>query len=152
MTDIDAKYGDVYDPQEYCEHEWTIVKLSPTVYEGHCEKCGLVTTEILHVKYWHENEKEDPYIRIRGKQYRALKAWGNIAPCAECGKIFFEIPLIVWDCQDRSKAIVFCGKCTEQILEGIDIDAGYVTQTESPSQNIIGDSAGKESEKNGKET
>lgn len=119
MTEFDAKYGDIYDAQDFCEHEWTIVKLSATVYEGHCEKCGLTTTEILHVEYWHEHQKEDPYIRVGGKRYRALKGWGNIAPCSECGKIFFEVPLIVWSEKDHSKAIVFCPKCGERILEPV---------------------------------
>ena len=119
MEKFDAKYEGFYDAQDFCEHEWTITKLSPTVFEGHCEKCGLTTTEILHVEYWHENQKEDPFIRICGKRYRALKGWGNIAPCCECGKIFFEVPLILWAEKDPSKAIVFCPKCGEGILENI---------------------------------
>lgn len=116
LEPFDAKYGDLYDPQEHCEHEWTILKLSATVYEGKCERCGLTTTEILHVEYWHENQKEDPFIRIAGKKYRALKSWGNIAPCSECGKIFFECPLIVWSEEDHDKALVFCPKCGESVL------------------------------------
>lgn len=127
MENIDAKFGDFYDPQEHCEHEWTITKLSATVYEGHCDKCGLVQTEILHVEYWHENQKENPFIRIGGKKYRALKSWGNIAPCSECGNIFFEVPLIVWSDEDQSKAIVFCPKCGESVLEGPLNKVGYVT-------------------------
>lgn len=117
MTGFDAKYGNIYDPQEFCEHDWEIIKLSPTVYEGHCKKCGLVQTEILHVEYWHENQKADPYIRVHGKRYRALKSWGNIAPCSECGKIFFEVPLILWSSKDPSKAIVFCPECSKPIIE-----------------------------------
>ena len=119
LEEFDAKFGDPYDPQEYCEHQWSIVKLSPTVFEGHCLKCGLTTTEILHVEYWHENQKEDPFIRIGEKKYRALKSWGNIAPCSECGKIFFDCPLIVWSSEDTSKAIVFCPKCGETVLDPV---------------------------------
>lgn len=117
MTEFDGKFGDPYDPQTDCQHEWKIVKLSPIAFEGHCEKCGLVTTEILNVIYWHENQKENPFIRIAGKRYRALKLWGTIAPCSDCGKIFFEVPLILWSKEDPSKAIVFCPDCAERILE-----------------------------------
>ena len=127
MEQFDAKFGDSYDPQEHCDHEWTIVKISETVCKGRCKKCGLFRTEILHVQYWHENQKENPFIRIGGKKYRALKSWGNIAPCSECGKIFFEVPLIVWSDEDQSKAIVFCPKCGESVLEGPLLKVGYVT-------------------------
>lgn len=134
--EFDARFGDVPDAQEDCEHEWKITYVPPSLYEGECQKCGLQVSEILHLEYWHKNQKEDPFIRIHGKKYRALKAWGNIAPCAECGKIFFEVPLIVWDDNDRSKAIVFCGKCTEQVLEGVEHKHGYVTQREIPIDQI----------------
>jgi len=77
LEEFDAKFHKgPYDPQEWCLHDghWKIVKLSDNVYEGHCELCGLVMTEILHVEYWTENQKEDPYIRVHGKKYRALNA------------------------------------------------------------------------------
>lgn len=126
LEQFNAKYGDPYDPQLDCQHKWTITKVSATVFEGHCEKCDLTTTEILHVEYWHENQKEDPFIRIGGKRYRALKSWGNIAPCSQCGKIFFECPLILWAEEDPSKALVFCPKCGEIVLEGSVKDAGHI--------------------------
>ena len=117
MENIEGKFEDFHDAQDFCEHDWKIVKLSAIAFEGHCERCGLVTTEILNAIYWHENQKEDPFIRIAGKKYRALKLWGNIAPCSDCGKIFFEVPLILWSKEDPSKAIVFCPDCAERILE-----------------------------------
>jgi len=119
LDDFDGKYGDLYDEQVYCEHQWSIAKLSPTVFEGHCEKCGLTTTQVLNYEYWHENQKEDPFIRVGGRRYRALKSWGNIAPCSECGKVFFEVPLIIWSEKDPSKAIVFCPNCAEGIISPV---------------------------------
>lgn len=118
MENVDAKFHKGgYDPQEWCDHEWKVVKLSENLYEGHCKKCGLVTTEVLHFEYWTKKDKENPYITIGGKKYPALKGWGNIAPCSECGNVFFEVPLILWADKDPSKAIVFCPKCAERILE-----------------------------------
>lgn len=130
LEEFNAKFHKgTYDPQEWCDHDghWKIVKLSDTVYEGHCELCGLVTTEILHFEYWTERDKEDPYITIDQKKYRALKAWGNIAPCSECGQIFFETPLILWSSKDPSKAILFCPNCGERILEKANFKTlGYI--------------------------
>jgi len=113
---FDAKYHQGgYDPQDWCDHKWTVVKLKDNIYEGHCEQCGLVTTEVLIFEYWTEKDKENPFIVLGGKKYRALKGWGNIAPCSECGKVFFEIPLILWAKNDPSKAIVFCDSCGSRI-------------------------------------
>lgn len=116
MERFDAKYHQGgYDPQEWCDHKWTVVQLSEKLYEGHCQNCGLVKTEVLTFAYWAGKDKEDAFIVLAGKKYRALKAWGNIAPCSECGKVFFEVPLILWDMKDPSKAIVFCDSCASRL-------------------------------------
>lgn len=125
LESIDARFEGC-DPQDDCQHVWKIKKVSATVYEGKCETCGLTRTEVLHLEYWHVNQKEDPYIRIGGKRYRALKGWSNIAPCSDCGNIFFEGPIILWSDKDHSKAIVFCPECGERILENAFKKAGFL--------------------------
>jgi len=110
----DPSYDDYYD--EYCEHEdreelWEYKEVNKKlkIWRRTCLKCGTTEEEILIVKYW-----KDKFITIRGKQYRALKAWGNISVCSECGKVVWH-PIILWDFKDTSKAITFHQQCAERL-------------------------------------
>jgi len=101
---------------EYCEHEdneelWEYKEVDQKheVWSRTCLKCGAIEEEVLIVKYW-----KDKFIVIKGKQYRALKAWGNISVCAECEEVVWH-PIILWDSQDHSKAITLHLHCAEKI-------------------------------------
>jgi len=99
----------------YGDHDWTEPKKVDEVngvpiYQRKCRCCGLVEEEPLVVEFW-----EDKFIEIGGKKYKALKAWGNISICAECGKVIMDIPLIIWDEKDKTKALTFHFECAEKI-------------------------------------
>jgi len=88
---------------EYSEHNWGEPEdLGHDVWRVTCKRCGEEQEEILIIKYWKKKT-----ITILGKTYPALKAWGNISKCSECGKIIFDVPLILWDKDDTSKALTF---------------------------------------------
>jgi len=101
---------------EYCEHEdkeelWEYKEVDKEhkIWKRTCLKCGEEEEEVLIVEYW-----PDKFITIRGKQYKALKAWGNISLCSECGEVVWH-PLILWDSQDSSKAVTFHFHCAEKL-------------------------------------
>ena len=99
------------DDIEFCDHEWSEPKsVGNATWYVQCQKCGMEQQEVLIEEFW-----EDKFITIKGKRYRALKAWGNITRCAECGKVSFDVPLILWSKEDPSKAITFCWKCVEKL-------------------------------------
>jgi hypothetical protein len=107
------------DDYEYCEHEdteelWEYKEIDKKrkickIWQRTCLKCGEVEEEVLIVEYW-----PDKFITIHGKQYRALKLWGNISVCSECGEVVWH-PLILWDSKDTSKAVTFHFRCAEQL-------------------------------------
>jgi len=119
----------MFEEDEICEHElkygdhdWTEPEkvdeigtepdksdLTP-IYRRKCRSCGLVEEEPLIVEYW-----EDKYIELFGKKYKALRSWGNISVCSECGKVIMNVPLILWDEEDQSKALTFHIECAEKI-------------------------------------
>lgn len=125
--------GGAYDfddyEEDYCEyelmhgdHDWTEPEIvdeiwtepdksdKTPIYQRKCRCCGLVQEEPLIVEYW-----EDKFIEIAGKRYKALKAWGNISVCAECGRVIMDIPLILWDAKDRTMAVTFHFECAEKL-------------------------------------
>jgi len=102
---------------EFCEecyegyHKWGEPEdLGDNLWRVTCKRCGFTETEFLFVEYW-----ERKSVTILGKKYRALKAWGNISLCSECRKPIFDVPLILWDAEDESKAVTFHLKCAEKI-------------------------------------
>lgn len=109
------KFKQFYDDYEYCAHEeneeWEYKETDKKykVWTRTCLKCGTTEEEALIVKYW-----KDKFIVLRGKKYRALKAWGNISLCSECGEVVWH-PIILWDSKDTSKAITFHKKCAENL-------------------------------------
>jgi len=101
---------------EYCEHEdneelWEYKEVDGKnkVWQRKCLKCGETEEEFLFVEYW-----QDKFITILGKPYKALKAWGNISLCSECGEVVWH-PLILWDSKDTSKALTFHFGCAKKI-------------------------------------
>jgi hypothetical protein len=105
---------------EYCEHEdnenlweYTEVDEKNKIWQRKCLKCGETEEEVLLVEYW-----PDKYMVIRigqvTKLYKALKAWGNISRCSECGEVVWH-PLILWDSKDTSKALTFHFGCAEKV-------------------------------------
>jgi len=102
---------------EYCEHEddreelWEYKEIDKElkIWQRTCLKCGEVEEEVLIVEYWSRK-----FMTVGGKQYRALKAWGNISLCSECGEVVWH-PLILWDSQDPSKALTFHFRCAETL-------------------------------------
>jgi len=110
------KFEEFYDSYECCEHEdneelWEYKEVDKKhkIWVRTCLKCGTTEEEALLVKYW-----KDKFIMIRGKRYQALKAWGNISLCSECGDIVWH-PIILWDSSDSSKAVTFHQRCAEKI-------------------------------------
>jgi len=123
----------LHEDEEYCEyeamygeHDWDEPKSVDKIeidgeevelYARKCRVCGLTEEEPLIEEHW-----EDRYIEILGKKYRALKSWGNISRCAECGKVIMDIPLILWyenDDGETDAAVTFHFECAEKagILE-----------------------------------
>ena len=101
---------------EYCEHEdkeelWEYKEINKErkIWERTCLKCGEVEEELLFVEYW-----PDKFITVAGKQFKALKAWGNISVCSECGEVVWH-PLMLWDSKDQSKAITFHFNCAGKL-------------------------------------
>ncbi|RLI84709.1 hypothetical protein DRP07_00365 [Archaeoglobales archaeon] len=96
---------------EHGDHNWTEpVEIEPSVWYRKCKTCGFPEYASLQEEYW-----EDEYIEIKGKKYKALKAWGEISTCAHCGKVIMDVPLILWDANDPRKAITFHMECAEEI-------------------------------------
>lgn len=99
------------EDEEFCDHEWgEPEKVSEEIWRCKCKKCGFEQEEALFQQFWPRKT-----IKIKGKAYRALKRWGNISQCVECGKVIFDVPLILWDKKDPSKAVSFCWKCVEKL-------------------------------------
>jgi len=105
-----------YEDYEYCEHEvhdelWEYQEVDKehNIWQRKCLKCGAVEEEILIVEYW-----PDKFIIIHGKKFKALRKWGNISLCSECGEVVWE-PLILWDSKDTSKALTFHFRCAEKL-------------------------------------
>jgi len=93
------------------EHDWGEPEnVEGDVWRITCKRCGEEVEEVLIVEYWKRKT-----MRIKGKTYKALKAWGNISLCSECGKVIFDVPLIVWDEKDKSKAVTFHFECAEKL-------------------------------------
>lgn len=93
------------------EHVWGEPEdLGNNIWQVTCKRCGEQLQEILILEYWKRKT-----ITVLGKTYPALKAWGNISKCSECGKVIFDVPLILWSSNDTSKALTFCWKCAEQL-------------------------------------
>jgi len=93
------------------EHNWGEPEdLGNNVWRLTCKRCGEEREEYVIVKYWKRKT-----ITFRGKKYRALKAWGNISLCSECGKPIFDVPLILWDSKDTTKALTFHWECAEKL-------------------------------------
>jgi len=93
------------------EHDWGEPEdLGNDVWRVTCKRCGEKEEEILLIEYWKHKT-----ITIAGKTYPALKAWGNIARCSECGKVIFDVPLILWDSNDTSKAVTFHFECASKL-------------------------------------
>jgi len=113
----DPSYDDFgLDDDGCCEHEdkeelWEYkeVDVKHKIWRRTCLKCGATEEEALMVEYW-----KDKFIMIRGKLYPALKAWGNISRCSECGEVVWQ-PIILWDSKDTSKAVTFHQRCAEKI-------------------------------------
>ena len=107
MSENEALSEDCYEG----EHDWGEPEgLGNDVWRVTCRRCGEQVEEFLFVEYWKHKT-----FTIMGKTYPALKAWGNISKCSECGRIIFDCPLILWDEKDTSKALTFCWKCAEQL-------------------------------------
>lgn len=93
------------------EHDWGAPEdLGNDIWKVTCRHCGEEQQEFLFVEYWKRKT-----MTILGKTYSALKAWGNISKCSECGKPIFDCPLILWDSNDESKALTFCWTCVERL-------------------------------------
>jgi len=93
------------------EHDWGKPEyLGDDIWQVTCLRCGEQNQEVLIVQYWKHKT-----ITIKGKTYPALKAWGNISKCSECGTPIFDVPLILWDTIDTSKAVTFCWTCVERL-------------------------------------
>ena len=108
----------------YGDHDWTEPEKVDEVdgipiYQRKCRCCGLVEEEPLVVEFW-----EDKFIEIAGKKYRALKSWGNISICCECGKVIMDVPLVIWDERDKTKALTFHFECAKKsgLLEKLGLD------------------------------
>lgn len=93
------------------EHDWGEPEdIGNNIWRVKCKRCGEEDEEILFVKYWKRKT-----ITVAGKTYPSLKAWGNISKCSECGKVIFDVPLILWDAKDPSAALTFHWKCAEKL-------------------------------------
>jgi len=95
------------------EHAWTEpeeVDKEHHLWHRECKRCGEVEEDFLFVEYWPQKT-----MTIKGKKYRALKAWGNISLCSKCGKVIFDCPLILWDSKDTSKAVTFHIECAQKL-------------------------------------
>ena len=93
------------------EHDWGEPEdLGNDIWRVKCKRCGEELEELLIVEYWKRKT-----ITILGRKYRALKAWGNISLCSDCGKPIFDVPLILWDSGDKSKAVTFHWSCAEKL-------------------------------------
>lgn len=97
-----------------CEHEfndelWKTEKVGEDTYRRTCTQCGFTEEELLIIEYW-----KDKTITLRGKTYKALKGWGNIGLCSDCGKVVWS-PIILWDEKDPSKAVLFHLKCARKL-------------------------------------
>ena len=98
------------DYGDYCDHKWgEAVHLGKNIWRATCKLCGQTIEDVLYEEHW-----KNKTITIMGKTYRALKAWGNISRCAECGKVTFG-PLVLWSSQDPFKAITFHFECAEKL-------------------------------------
>ena len=108
---MSTKLGDFSEECYEGEHDWDEPQdLGNNIFKVTCKRCGEELEEVLIVEYWKKKT-----MTILGKTYPALKAWGNISKCSECGKIIFDVPLILWDSNDTSKALTFCFKCAEKL-------------------------------------
>ena len=93
------------------EHDWGEPEdIGNDIWRVTCKRCGEEWEELLIVEYWKRKT-----ITILGKKYPALKAWANISLCSECGKPIFHVPLILWDTDDKSKALTFHWVCAEKL-------------------------------------
>jgi len=102
--------SDFYE-SDFCEHDFGEPEdLGDNVWRVKCKICGFEEEEVLFVEYW-----IDKTITVVGKIYHALKSWGNISLCSECEKPIFNVPLILWDSEDPSKALTFHFKCAEEL-------------------------------------
>jgi len=91
------------------EHDWGKPEdLGENVWRVTCKRCGETLEELVIVEYWKRKT-----VTIVGKTYPALKGWGNVSKCSECGIPVFEVPCILWDSHDPSKALTFCWKCAK---------------------------------------
>jgi len=58
---------------------------------------------------------KDP-IQFQGRYYWGLSHRGNHGPCASCGRIIYDIPLILWGPGPEVKwELDFCFECVEKI-------------------------------------
>lgn len=95
----------------YAEHDWSKPEnLEGDIWQVVCRRCGEVEQEFLFLEFWKRKT-----MTVCGKIYKALKAWGNIAKCMECGTIIFDAPLILWSQKDNSKAVTFCFICVKRL-------------------------------------
>lgn len=116
-TPEQKKFEQFYsEPYEYCEHEdkeelWEYKEIDKEhkIWQRTCLKCGEVEQEGLIVEYW-----PNKFITVAGKQFKALKGWGNISLCSECDEVVWH-PLILWDSKDQSKAITFHFHCAGKL-------------------------------------
>ena len=93
------------------EHDWGAPEnLGNDVWRVICRRCGEEWKDILIVEYWKRKT-----MTVAGKTYKALQGWGNLASCSECGQPIFDVPLILWDSNDESKALTFCWNCAERL-------------------------------------
>ena len=93
------------------EHDWGKPEdLGDNIWRVTCKRCSETIEELVIVEYWKRKT-----MTIKGKKYPAIKAWGNISLCSECGSPIFDVPLILWDRQDTSKAVTFCWLCVERL-------------------------------------
>ena len=88
------------EPEDLGNHVWRVT----------CKRCGEEREEILMVEYWKRKT-----MTVLGREYRALKAWGNISLCSNCDKPIFDVPLILWDSNDKSKALTFHWDCAKEL-------------------------------------
>ncbi len=101
--------------QMYGEHDWNEpVKLGEVqgveLWMRKCKVCGEMEQEVLFEEFW-ENE----YVYVLDKKYRAKKSWGNICTCSECGKVIFDVPLILWRTDHPYMAVTFHVECARKI-------------------------------------